>query len=278
MKGAAAPNGAWMQVRTKSVSAHIVAQIRDRLFSGELVPGQFLGSERKLSAEFGVSRVTMRDALRILEATGIVEVKIGKGGGVRVGQPNLERIAESLAIQLRLSGITLSAVFDAQIGVEVHAAKLATANATDAEIKALEAQLKDLSAAQLRPAEFVERSQDLHVAVTRASHNEALASMYEALSHLARPFMIAGTTAARIRRVIGHHGKVLSALKERDAEKVGAVVMSHLQLLVDAHLRSITDAVIGPPQRRSKSQKANAALVTTNYAPTWSAKGSRSAK
>jgi DNA-binding FadR family transcriptional regulator len=230
--------GGWLQIRAQSASGEIVAQIRSRLFSGALVPGDFLGSERELSREFGVSRVTMRDALRILEANGIIEVKVGKSGGVRVSHPNVDRIAESLAIQLKLSGIELGTIFEAQIGIQGQAARLAAIKATDEELALIEATVEALASGTFEPAEFVNRSQDLHVAVTRSSHNEALTSMYQALSHLARPYMFGGTTKFRMRRVIQYHRDVLSALRARNPEAVVAVVLSHLQLLIDTHLPS----------------------------------------
>ena len=90
-------SGRWMQVRVAKASAEIVAQIRERLFDGKFRPGDFVGTERTLAVEFGVSRLTMRDALRILEANGIVEVKVGKSGGVRIAQPSPERFADALA-------------------------------------------------------------------------------------------------------------------------------------------------------------------------------------
>lgn len=178
----------------------------------------------------------MRDALRILEANGIIEVKVGKGGGVRVSHPNVDRIAESLAIQLKLSGIELGTIFEAQIGIQGQAARLAAIKATDEELAWIGAAVDELASGTFAPVEFVNRSQDLHIAVTRSSHNEALASMYQALSHLARPYMFEGTTKIRMRRVVQYHRDVLAGLKARKPEAVVAVVLSHLQLLIDTHL------------------------------------------
>jgi len=65
--------------RSSSLSAQIVNQVRDQLFARQLKPGDFLGTEKDLAARFGASRIVARDALRTLEAQGIVEIKVGAG-------------------------------------------------------------------------------------------------------------------------------------------------------------------------------------------------------
>ena len=70
--------------RTATMSTQIVAQVRDALFAKELRSGDFLGTEKDLAERFGVSRIVARDALRTLEAQGVVEIKVGSGGGARI--------------------------------------------------------------------------------------------------------------------------------------------------------------------------------------------------
>src|SRR4029077_3353503 len=70
--------------RSSSLSAQVVAEVRDALFAKRLRPGDFLGTEKELAALFNASRIVARDALRTLEALGIVEIRMGKGGGARI--------------------------------------------------------------------------------------------------------------------------------------------------------------------------------------------------
>jgi len=92
--------------RSSSLSAQIVTWVRDTLFAKTLKPGDFLGTEKDLAARFGVSRIVARDALRTLEALGIVEIRMGKGGGARIAQGNPRLFAEALAVQLDLTGVS----------------------------------------------------------------------------------------------------------------------------------------------------------------------------
>src|SRR5438128_9276445 len=91
--------------RSPSLSSQIVADVRDALFLKKLTPGDFLGTENDLAARYGVSRIVARDALRTLEASGIVEIRMGKGGGARVARGNPRLFAEALAVQLDLDGV-----------------------------------------------------------------------------------------------------------------------------------------------------------------------------
>ena len=116
-----------------SLSGQIVAQVRDALFAKKLKPGDFLGTEKDLAARFGVSRIVARDALRTLQALGIADIRMGKGGGARVARGNPRLFAEALAVQLDLTGVSTGEIMDAQRAIETLAAELAAENATAAD-------------------------------------------------------------------------------------------------------------------------------------------------
>src|SRR6201986_1356675 len=120
--------------RSSSLSAQVVAQVRDALFAKRLKPGDFLGTEKDLAARFGVSRIVARDALRTLQALGIADIKMGKGGGARVARGNPRLFAEALAVQLDLTGVSTAEIMDAQRAIETLAAELAAESATVEDI------------------------------------------------------------------------------------------------------------------------------------------------
>src|SRR3982074_2798014 len=116
--------------RSATMSTQIVAQVRDALFARELRPGDFLGTEKDLAGRFGVSRIVARDALRTLEAQGVVDIKVGSGGGARIAQGNARLFAEALAVQLDLAGAPVGRSLGAQRAIECLAAELAAVNST----------------------------------------------------------------------------------------------------------------------------------------------------
>src|SRR6516164_6346680 len=118
--------------RTATIATHSAVEVGDALFANALRPGDFLGTEKDLAGRFGVSRIVARDALRTLEAQGVVEIKVGSGGGARIAQGNARLFAEALAVQLDLAGVSVGEIMDAQHAIECRAAELAAVNSTAA--------------------------------------------------------------------------------------------------------------------------------------------------
>src|SRR5438105_10886890 len=151
--------------RTATLSTQIGAHVRDALFAKELRSGDFLGTDKDLAERFAVSRIVARDALRTLEAQGIVEIKVGAGGGARIARGNARLFAEALAVQLDLAGVSAAEIMDAQRAIETLAAELAALHSTEADharLRALngeaERRLSDLTA-------FTRLGREFHLAV-----------------------------------------------------------------------------------------------------------------
>src|SRR4029077_6572641 len=123
--------------RSSSMSAQMVAWVRDALFAKKLKSGDFLGTEKDLAARFGTSRIVARDAMRTLEALGIVEIRMGKGGGARIARGNPRLFADALAVQRDLTGGRAAEIMGAQRAIETLGAELAAENATAADIAKL---------------------------------------------------------------------------------------------------------------------------------------------
>src|SRR5437588_5463985 len=155
--------------RGATLSTRIVSEVREALFAKALRPGDFLGTEKDLAHRFDVSRIVARDALRTLEAQGIVEIKVGSGGGARIAQGNARLFAEALAVQLDLAGVSVSEIMDAQRAIECRAAELAAVNSTAED----HARLRELIAQAERRindvAGFTPASRDSHRAGSEAA-------------------------------------------------------------------------------------------------------------
>src|ERR1700742_2886057 len=93
-------------VSVDRVSQVIVDQVKALIRDGRLQPGDRLPSERELCQRFGVSRVTVREALRVLEATGLIDIRVGAHGGAFVTTPTSQQVGAGLADLLNLSPLT----------------------------------------------------------------------------------------------------------------------------------------------------------------------------
>src|SRR5205085_5292609 len=139
---AMAPEPLFAPIRPTRASSDVIAQIRRAILSGQDRPGDRLPTEREMSQQFGVSRVTVRDALRALEANGLVRVKVGGQGGPYVSEPDIALLSDSIGTHLQLRGTTFQELAEARQALETTAAQLAAIRATAADLAALEAAIQ----------------------------------------------------------------------------------------------------------------------------------------
>jgi GntR family transcriptional repressor for pyruvate dehydrogenase complex len=217
--------------RSASLSSQIVADTRDALFAKRLKPGDFFGTENEIAERYGVSRIVARDALRTLEALGIVEIKMGKGGGARVARGNPRLFAEALAVQLDLTGVGPAEIMDAQRAIECLAAELAAENATDEDIARLRRLLDDAEAAIDDAAESTRLGAEFHMAVAEASHNRVLVVQLISLQHVSWPRQNPTLTRPVMRRIIDVHKELLSLIEIRDPAGARRLMDDHVKMI-----------------------------------------------
>jgi GntR family transcriptional repressor for pyruvate dehydrogenase complex len=232
-----AGDSVWSSVRGETLSSRITQQIRTALFAGQIKPGEALGSEKTLAARFGVSRMAMRDALRSLEAAGIVDIKVGAKGGVFIARGNHMKFADALAIQLKLVGVTVEEMFDSQIAIEVTAAEFAAKRATPDDLQKLRDlldELKALSLTALLPkgaSRFTTLAMQFHEALVDTAHNRALSAQFRALRLVLEPVYARGTTSAVARRVVSAHQAVYDCIETGDGERASALLRKRLETI-----------------------------------------------
>ena len=112
-------------VAVARASSAIADQIRNAILTGRVKTGERLAPERELAEQFGVSRVTVRDALRSIEAMGLIEVKVGARGGAFVTAPTGSKVAQSMSDMMVMSATTPEDIVEARLIVELGTVTLA---------------------------------------------------------------------------------------------------------------------------------------------------------
>src|SRR5215207_2084592 len=217
--------------RASSLSAQIVSDVRDALFGKKLKPGDLIGTEKDLAARFGVSRIVARDALRTLEALGIAEIRMGKGGGARVARGNPRLFAEALAVQLDLTGVTVPEIMDAQRAIETLAAELAAEHATAADHAKLKSLLDEAAAIIDDTPAYTRSCRDFHLAVAEASHNRVLVTQLISLQHVSWPSENKTLTPQVARRVLAVHRELFALIEMRDAAGARRLMDDHVKMI-----------------------------------------------
>jgi len=212
----------------------VINSIRDMLLRGELRPGDKLPPERDLAEQFGVSRVPIREAMKILEYMGVVDVS--RGDGTYVRNLTVEDFVGKLNFALTATGGTIMDLLELRINLECFAAHQAANRRTDEDIGALEKALADMRTAMKNPAaddESLNRlralSHEFHRQLIRAAHNSVLTGVYESLYELldiSRQFTI-GTSGISYNSVLAHE-MIFNRIIQRDAEGAGEGMREHL--------------------------------------------------
>ena len=217
--------------RSASLSTQIVTEVRDALFAKKLKPGDFLGTEKDLAARFGVSRIVARDALRTLQALGIADIRMGKGGGARVARGNPRLFAEALAVQLDLTGVSTAEIMDAQRAIETLAAELAAENATPTDHAHLKRLLSEAEAIIDDTPAYTRSCRDFHLAVAEASHNRVLVTQLLSLQHVSWPSENRTLTPKVARRVLAVHRELAALIEMRDAAGARKLMDDHVKMI-----------------------------------------------
>jgi DNA-binding FadR family transcriptional regulator len=217
-------------VSVDRVSQVIVDQVKRLMREGKLANGDRLPSERDLCQRFGVSRVTVREALRVLEANGLIEIRVGARGGAFVASPTKERLGEGLADLMTLAPLTPANVTEARSVIEVGILPLVVERATEQDIAGLRRMVDEGHEALSRDAYTMSLSASFHVAVAACAHNPAI----ETLVHSFHGPMLLSLRQAQIvapamgRRGTDEHAALVDAIENRDVESAVAVMTTHL--------------------------------------------------
>jgi GntR family transcriptional repressor for pyruvate dehydrogenase complex len=228
------PNGRFRAVRAVRASEDVVAQILQVFYAERLKPGEWLGTEAELAERFNVSRVTIRDAVSALEARGLIDVRVGARGGLRIAKSDPERLIDAFSIQLRLMGLTRDELFEAMTAIEPTAAALAAERASQAQVEALRGLVEQSRASLADPRQFATLAVGFHQAVADASGNRALRASLAALRSTQLAHMGPPTTPPIAERVARFHSAILEAIAARDGQLARERMLQHLAVLTSA--------------------------------------------
>jgi DNA-binding FadR family transcriptional regulator len=216
-------------VRLARASDEVVQQIKALIFGGRLAPGDQLPSEKDLTEQFGLSRITVRDAMRVLESAGLIEIRVGARGGAFVARPSAERVSDSLTNLLRLQQITLQELIEARLVVEPQVAFLAAKRATTADVAAMAQAIAHARAGrQVGDPRFMPHSVAFHLALAGAAKNQVLLSTVNSIRTPFHEALAALPADDMAERAIADHQHILDAITAHDGERAQRVMHDHI--------------------------------------------------
>jgi len=224
-------------------SEQIAFEIRRYIVQHGLRPDDRLGTENELAAEFGVSRPTLREGLRLLASSHLVRASRGPGGGVFVASTQNEGIgrnlSESIATMVETESVSLIELVEARIHLEVPLAGLAAANATDETVAELEAAIAEGRAYRHVQAsdEFRLADARFHREIARTAGNELLRAFTGWTLDVLQPLLVArvGPTVDG-NAILRQHRSVLHAIRSRSPAAAQRAMRRHLDYILERTL------------------------------------------
>jgi GntR family transcriptional regulator, transcriptional repressor for pyruvate dehydrogenase complex len=215
-------------VTREAVPQQIVSRLLDLIQQRHLGPGDRLPAERELAASMGVSRSSLREALRALTVLGVTDMRHGTGTYVSSLEPEL--LVRPLSFVLALSEQASDQLFEARKVVEPAMAALAAGRIDDDTVDRLDACVARARAAIGDAEAFMETDLELHDAIREAAGNAILGRFMESIRALGLASRRrTGARRAVQEQTVKDHRAIVKALRARDAGKASAAMLRHLE-------------------------------------------------
>jgi DNA-binding FadR family transcriptional regulator len=231
-------------VRAPKTAELIATQLRRQIVRGTLKPGDSLPPETQLMEQFGVSRPTLREAFRILEAETLISVRRGSRGGAQVIAPELSVAARYVGLLLQLQGTTINDVYEARKVAEPACARMLATRRTKQDIADLSAVVEQIESAVAgrdgvvpNPVEWSRLTYRFHELIMERSGNKTLALQGAVLQDIVATHLelrVASNfdeteSPERFKRAIRAYRKFVTLIEARDAAGAEKLWRLHME-------------------------------------------------
>lgn len=216
-------------IQTKRAFEEVAEQIREQLSLGLLKPGDRLPPERELAERFGLSRNTVREALRALEMSGLLELRKGATGGAFIREGRSDAVISGFNDLYRLGYILPDDLAEARLIVGTEIARLACQRATEEELTALEDNLdaSEDAAARGDDAARLKVNLNFHALLARAARNPVLIILIDALNDIHQRLLQVMIPAENT-RIVAARRRIVCYLRDRDEDGAVSALREHL--------------------------------------------------
>lgn len=220
------------------ISDEIIQQIKILISQGKLKPGDRLPPERDLVKEFGVSRPSLREALNSLAAMGFLEIK---GKRTFIKSVASESMQHPISLLIKADTQKIFDLIEVRKAIETWGAFLAAQRATEEDIKQLENIIEEMRKAFEDGRSWERQDADFHLGIAQATHNtiqtHVMSTIYDLLREsVAKVFR----DRAKVKKLIDHHRRIFSAIKNHSPDKARERTLEHLNY-VESEVKASVD-------------------------------------
>ena len=236
-------------IQQTPVSKQVSEQIKTLIIEGNLKPGDKLPSERELARSIGVSRLSLREGLRILESMGMIETKYGVNGGSYVSAVGIDDLTRKFSDLLRLGNITIDTLYEARLEIGLISVKFFVKRGNDEDLRKMEACVKEQEALLKAGMRTREKNLEFHRLLAEGSKNPVFIFIQTALLEVIRQFLSQlEDPSQHSEKLLMYNKRILKCLKDKNV--VGASKAMRNYVVLGQDLKALRN------WKKSKSKKA----------------------
>jgi DNA-binding FadR family transcriptional regulator len=215
-------------LRAQSLGQQMVADLLDRIASGEFRPGDRLPVEHELMRQYGTGRNTVREAVQSLVALDLVEVRRRRGAIVLATSP--QRVLPPGTLSVLLDTPVVDDLYDVRLLLETHAAARAASHVTPERLAPVTAALRAFVTAYTRGAPVWQADLDFHYAIAQASGNSVIPRLLEAAAELLTDARRATAEVPEaVERAVREHTRIHDAIQRGDPDEASEAMREHIE-------------------------------------------------
>ncbi len=221
------------QIKSKKVYQHVIEQIQNMIMDGTLKRGDKLPSERHLAELLGVSRTSIREALRALEIIGLIESRQGEGTFIK-GSVDTS-LFEPLSVMFMLSDGKPHHILELRKIIEIESAKLASEKISEKDKKELQKIMNNLRNSE-NEKESSKFDKKFHYKIAECTGNYLILNLLNAISSLITSFIKGARWEILVQNksedfLINQHQEICDAIVTNDSEKAELAMKEHLEYI-----------------------------------------------
>src|SRR5680860_384593 len=213
----------------------VVRKIQDEIFAGRLRPGDRLPGERQLGEQLQVSRPSVREAVRILEAMEIVRSRPGNGAnsGLVISTEPSRALSDLLRLHVALSSYSMSDVLQVRLALEEQSVRRLAEHIAETDTSRVQETLKKMATPGLDKSTFHDLDTEFHIELARCSDNTLLADLMAALRDAVRRPMVEAFDnhpdwSKRVEELVDEHTQIFEAVRSGDGDQAAALMRQHI--------------------------------------------------
>jgi GntR family transcriptional regulator, transcriptional repressor for pyruvate dehydrogenase complex len=211
----------------EDVTATLIGVFKRLISEGSLAPGHRLPSERELAEMFGVSRSSLRQALKVLEIMGVISQRVGDGTYLNTAAPSI--LAEPMEFLILLDGLSFHELMEARLIVEPELAARAAARATTEDIAELREALAEMEDNQEDHARFTEYDLLFHKTIFRIAGNRVCTLMFTVVHQSLERLIQMTSKLVEPNHTLQLHRRIFVAIRRHDADEARRRMTEHLE-------------------------------------------------